>query len=46
MIDLRDAFATAVLWIAFIAVLIGVILGGVVFEGLPWLYHHLSFSWK
>lgn len=41
-----EGLAGAFMVVLLCALLIGVAVGGVLFEGLPWLYHHLSFHWN
>lgn len=40
-----EAFADAFITLAVIILIIGVLIGGALFEGIPWLFHHLSIHW-
>lgn len=39
---IADAFVGMLL----IVLLLGVVIGAGLFLGVPWLFHHLSFSWS
>lgn len=36
----------ALITLAVVLIVAGVLIGGALFEGIPWLYHHLSIHWS
>ncbi|MFL9904200.1 hypothetical protein PQR71_39785 [Paraburkholderia fungorum] len=41
-----EAFADAFIAMVVVVLIIGILLGGLCFEGIPWLFHHLSIRWN
>ena len=40
-----DSYAEGLLIIAIILIGIGIVIGGGLFWGIPWLWHHLTIAW-
>ena len=40
-----EAFADAFIAMVIVVLKFGILVGGLLFEGIPWLLHHLSIHW-